>query len=253
RAARGRRESGLVVQALGAGGLVVGTTVWALGAPVPAAVPWWTSFLLLTIAGERLELVRLVRPTRAILRAAALLVAALGLASALFPLWPGPASRALGATWLAAAAWLLRFDLARRSVRRPGLPRFMAVCLLSGYAWLATAGALALTLGLPPAGPHYDAVLHAFLLGFVFALLFGHAPVVFPAVLGVPIPFRTRFYAHLALLHAGVLLRLAGDLAAAPSWRATGGLLNALAILVFLASTAAAAWGGRARRPTQRA
>jgi len=35
----------------------------------------------------------------------------------------------------------------------------------------------------------YDAFLHAVLLGFVFAMIFGHAPIIFPAVLGIRIPF----------------------------------------------------------------
>jgi hypothetical protein len=44
-----------------------------------------------------------------------------------------------------------------------------------------------------------------------------------------------------ALLHAGLLLRVASDLAAWDAGRRAGGVLNALAILLFLASTAAAA------------
>lgn len=244
RAARGRREAGLVYQGLGAGSLAVATTAWAAGVPVPSVVPGWTSFLLLTIAGERLELSRVAQPPVLALRAFSVVAGVLLLAPALFPAAPAPAARALGAAWLAAALWLGRFDLARRSVRRPGLPRFMAASLLGGYAWLGVAGALLLAFGLPPAGLHYDAVLHAFLLGFVFALIFGHAPVVFPAVLGMAIPFRSRFYAHLALLHLGVAIRLVGDLGAGPSWRSLGGLLNVLAVVAFFLSTAAAAVGG---------
>jgi hypothetical protein len=70
--------------------------------------------------------------------------------------------------------------------------------------------------------------------------------VIFPGVLGIAIPFRPRFLAHVALLHASLLLRVASDLAGWDAGRRAGGLLNALAILLFLASTAAAA--GRAGR-----
>jgi hypothetical protein len=69
--------------------------------------------------------------------------------------------------------------------------------------------------------------------------------VIFPAVLGVAIPFRPRFLAHVALLHAGLLLRVGSDLAGFEAGRRAGGLLNALAILLFLESTAAAAAQGR--------
>jgi hypothetical protein len=146
----------------------------------------------------------------------------------------------MGALWLAIALWLLRYDLARHSLGRAGLPRFMAVSLLSGYAWLALAGAGSLASGLPAAGPLTDAVLHAFFLGFVVAMIFGHAPVIFPAVLGLSMSFSRRFYLHLGLLHAGLALRIAGDLLASPALRQAGGVANALALLLFFAQTALA-------------
>jgi hypothetical protein len=115
----------------------------------------------------------------------------------------------------------------------------MALALLAGYAWLVASGFLSLAIGSPRAGPAYDAILHALFVGFVFSMIFAHAPVIFPAVLGLPVAFRSRFYLHLALLHAGLLLRAAGDLAGAEPARRLGGGLNALAILLFLAQTAA--------------
>jgi hypothetical protein len=117
------------------------------------------------------------------------------------------------------------------------LPRFIAACLLSGYVWLAIGGVLVLRFGALVAGPRYDAVLHAIFLGFVFAMIFGHAPIIFPAVLGSPISFRPAFYAHLSLLHFSLALRLAGDLAGWLTARQWGGLLNALVLLLFLANT----------------
>jgi hypothetical protein len=110
------------------------------------------------------------------------------------------------------SAWLFRYDVARRTVRQGGLTRFMAVCLLSGYSWLALAGALALCSPGDMAGPAYDAMVHALFVGFVFAMIFGHAPVIFPAVLGGRMIFRSRFYVHLALLHVSLAMRVVGDL-----------------------------------------
>ena len=52
--------------------------------------------------------------------------------------------RLVGAGFVALAAWLGAFDVARRTVRGAGLTRFIAVALLSGYAWLAVAGLLLL-------------------------------------------------------------------------------------------------------------
>ena len=78
---------------------------------------------------------------------------------------------------IAIGAWELRFDLARRTVARPGLPRFAALGVLAGAAWLVVAGVLLVRHGLPPAGPMYDAVLHAVFVGFVLSMVFAHAPI----------------------------------------------------------------------------
>lgn len=237
-AARRHRIPGSATQALAAAALAGGALLWAAGRPVVVAVPWWTAFLVLTIAGERLELSRVLRPPPLARRA---FVAAVGLLLFALPLslaWPAAGPRLLGLAWLALALWLWRFDLARRNLRRPALTGFLAVALVSGYVWLAVAGGLALAFGLPGAGARYDAVLHALLLGFVFSMIFGHAPVIFPAVLGLPIRFRRRFYAHLALLHVGLAVRVGGDLIGLPGWTQAGGLLNALAIGLFAVQTA---------------
>lgn len=44
--------------------------------------------------------------------------------------------RVAGAALLGDALRLARFDIARQTVRRPGLPRFVALALLPGYVWL---------------------------------------------------------------------------------------------------------------------
>lgn len=95
------------------------------------------------------------------------------------------------------------------------------------------------------AGPIYDAMLHSLLLGFVFSMIFGHAPIIIPAVAGVAVPYLPRFYAHLALLHASLALRLIGDLTSRPALRMWGGMFNVIALLIFLGSTALAARQGR--------
>jgi hypothetical protein len=147
---------------------------------------------------------------------------------------------------LALAAWLGKQDIARRTVRGQGLTRFIAVCLLSGYAWLAFGSAVILAArGLVPGGPSYDAALHAIALGFVFSMVFGHAPIIFPAVLRVAVPYHPMFYGPLALLHASLALRLVGDAIGEVGWVRAGGLLNALALAAFIAVTMIAVVRGR--------
>jgi hypothetical protein len=240
--------------ALGALLWVAGDALWLHGDPLVQVVPWWAGFLILTIVGERLELAalgRLDRLGRVWFGAlTALLLAGLATSAA----DPDAGIRVAGAALAGYALWLGRYDVARHTVRRPGLPRFVALALLPGYVWLGVGGILWLRHGAIVAGPLHDAELHAVFLGFVFSMIFGHAPVIFPGVLGIAIPFRRGFYAHLALLHAGLALRVAGDLAGDAAVARWGGMLNATAITLFLLATVAAAALGRLRaRPAARA
>ena len=82
-------------------------------------------------------------------------------------------------------------------------------------------------------------MLHAVFLGFVFSMIFAHSLIIFPAVLGRPLRYRPFFYAPLVLLNLSVFMRVAGDLASAFVLRRWGGLLSALAILLFFATVAA--------------
>jgi hypothetical protein len=209
------------------------------------------AFLVLTIAGERLELSRVLQP-RPSARIAFGLAAALILAGAAGSIVLRDSALGLfGAGLVALAAWLAVHDIARRSVHKPGLTRFIAVCLLSSYVWLAVSGALVLLFGVPAAGPRYDAILHALFLGFVMAMIFGHAPIIFPALLARPMRFLPAFYVHLGLLHATLLMRVLGDLAGAPVAVRLAGLLNVVTLLVFVANTVVAvamASGVRAQR-----
>jgi hypothetical protein len=92
-------------------------------------------------------------------------------------------------------------------------------------------------------------MLHAIFLGLVFSMIFGHGPIIFPAVLGVRVAYRPAFYAHLVLLHASLLLRVAGDLGPWQVARAWGGLLNGVAIVTFLANMAYGALAPRDESP----
>ena len=95
-------------------------------------------------------------------------------------------------------------------------------------------------------------MLHALFLGFVISMVYGHAPVILPSVLRVPLPYRPWFYGHLALLHAGLVVRvIVGDLFGIPAAWQVGGVLTVVSMLVFVAASVTAAIGGiRARRPT---
>jgi hypothetical protein len=243
---RRRPEWATALLAAGAAVWLVSNGLWLGGRTLVELVAWWGAFLVLTIAGERLELAQVLLPARVrlgLVGASALIGA--GLVVSLVQLVPG--IQLVGVGYVGLAVWLVRYDVARRTVRRGGLARFSAICLLVGYVWLGVAGLIWLLgpSGFP--GPFwYDAMVHALFLGFVFSMIFGHAPTIIPAVTGIAVPFERAFYLHVGLLHGSLLLRIVGDVGSWPDSRAWGGLLNVVAILLFAVLTIRAA-----RRPAQ--
>jgi hypothetical protein len=138
------------VMSAGALAWVIGNGLWLLGImrpdsgdwPIYRIVPWWISFLALTILGERLDLSRFQKQSqwsRPLLGIVLFLTGAALVISAFHQIW---GERLLGLALLGTAAWLGRFDIARRTVKNPGLSRFMASSLLIGYVWLGLAGIL---------------------------------------------------------------------------------------------------------------
>lgn len=224
-----------------------GNLAWLAGQPLVRVVPCWVSFLALTIAGERLELAHL-RPARSLVDAAFLASALLLGVGALASLASaGVGVRLAGAGMAGLGLWLMRYDIARRTVRLSGLTRYIAWCLLPGYGWLTLAGlawvAWADRFG---SGMFYDAMLHAVFVGFVMSMILGHAPVILPGVMGVDLAFYRRFYLHLVLLHGSLVVRVIGDVIQSLPARQWGGMLNVAAVLIFLLQTVLAVQrGGR--------
>ncbi len=241
-----QRQRALFTLTLGAGAVAwsIGNLIWLTGGALADVIPWWVGFLVLTIAGERLELSR-YRPAPAPAKfafGAVVLLLLAGIAASPF----GEAGRmVLAASLLLLALWLGRYDVALFTVRGKGLPRFTAVCLLSGYAWLALGAVVGLATGGMFFGAGYDTTLHTIFLGFVFAMVFGHAPIIFPAVTRFNIPYHPVFYLHLILLHVSLALRVAGDLGGWLELRRVGALANALVLLLFILNTVAAVIRGQ--------
>lgn len=233
-----RQHLAVYTVTMGLGALVwlAGNLLWLAGRPIYQIVLWWAGFLILTIAGERLELGRLLSLSRRVLRAF-VIIAALFLIGIVVLLWlPDIGTRLAGLAMVALGIWLLRYDIARRTVRKYGLPRYTAICLLSGYFWLLAAGILILVYGQLVAGLQYDAYLHAIFLGFVFSMLFAHAPIIFPAVVGVPVVYSPFFYVFWVLLQVSLAGRVLADLGGWWQFRLWTGLLNGIALTLFVAT-----------------
>jgi hypothetical protein len=219
---------------LGALAFLIGNGLWLVGRAVPDVVGWWLAFLVLTIAGERLELSRLMAPRRGSAGLFVLVVALLA-GGAARGILDDLGALMLGLGLMALTAWLVRHDVVRVTLRRPGQTGFMASCMAAGYAWLGVAGVM--LVAAPPAASSYgyDAALHAVLVGFVLSMVFGHALIILPAVARVRLAYRPALYVPLAILHASVGLRLMGDMADLAAARAWSGPLTLLALMAFVA------------------
>lgn len=247
-----RRNMAAAVLVQIAGGVLAvgGALLWLAGVDMPVLLPWLVCFLVLMIAGERLELARVAflgarAETSAILISAAVVAGVVATT-----LWPALGYPLLGLALLTLVGWLLLYDVATKTVRSSGLPRFSAACLLAGYAWLAVTAGIWLVAGPARDGALYDASTHAVLLGFAISMIMAHAPIIFPAVLRHPLPYTAWMYLPAALLHASLILRIVvGDargIVGAVQW---GGALNIAALLLFIAIAIGSALLSRRRDP----
>lgn len=230
---RRQRDAALLTQLLAAALGCAAAILWLGEVPMTHLLPWLTAFVVLTIAAERVELARITMGPRA---GGQLLLAAWATTASLVVslLDPDAGARLLGAVLLVLTLWLVRHDVARRTIFARGVTRFMAACMLAGYAWLAVASVI-LLFGHPVSQPAYDAVLHAVFLGFTISMIMAHATTILPAVLRITLPYRAMMWVPMLLLHAGLLLRIGfGDgLGGHAAWQ-LGGALNIAALLLFL-------------------
>ena len=189
-------------------------------------------FVVLTIAAERVELARLHLGRNADLRLLGF-AGAYAVASVASLLWPVVGSRLVAATLLALVAWLVRHDIARRMVRSTGLPRYSAAAMLAGWAWLTVAAATWLVVGPPTGRASYDVVVHGVFLGFAMSMVLAHAPVILPAVIRRPLPYRPLLWVPLVVQHLGLIVRVLGDASGLDRlWRA-GGVGTVVALLLL--------------------
>ena len=223
----------------------LGTLLWLANRPVAESAGWWLAFLVLTVAAERLELSRVTapQPIAKTFFVAIVIVILTGVSRGELARPPSPF---FGAGLLACGAWLLIYDLARRTVRLSGQIRFTAACMLLGYGWLIIAGLELL------AGPHltvfwYDATVHAVTLGFVLSMVFGHTLIIFPSVIGMKLRYSPVLYLPLLLLQISVAIRIVGDFSGSTELRSLSGSLTVAAVALFAVTIASVS--GRSRTP----
>ncbi|MFQ5584396.1 MAG: hypothetical protein ACE5GL_08190 [Calditrichia bacterium] len=216
---------------------LAGNIFWLAGSIIPTVAGMWGGFLVFTIAGERLELSKFLKITAQVKTTLliSIVVLLVGIAIWTIHVYRGQQIAGLGMFML--AYWLLRNDIARHGWRKGGLSRFIAASLMSGFVWLAISGIFTFSFAGHIAGPYYDALLHTLFVGFVFSMIFGHAPIIFPTILGREILYHPAFYLHLALLHLSLIFRISSDFFVWEPGRFWGGMFNAIAIILFFLNT----------------
>jgi hypothetical protein len=227
----------------GAMAWLAGNVLWLMGQSAPEVAGWWLTFLILTIAGERMELSRSL-PQRRGSEALLLFAVGLFLAGAQNALPTENGAILFGLALAITATWLLRHDIAYLNMRGTGQDRYMAICMLAGYAWLAVAGLV--LIAFPSGGAFgYDVTLHAVLIGFVISTAFGHAPLTLPAVARIQVSYVPVLYGPLLLLHGSVALRVGGGLIGWDAGRKGSGVLTLFALASFAATLAFTAMRSR--------
>lgn len=218
---------------IGALCLLIGNLFLMFFGKYPPATIWWIAFFLFTIVAERLELTRYLPVTKRqkILLTIFLIIFIVGMFIKFHLYGKYISSLSLILT----AGWLLKFDIATKNIRKDGMFKYIGILLLTGYVWLIiTAGIFLIESNSMLV---YEAGLHSFFLGFVFSMIFAHAPIILPAVIGKNIKiFGTVLYLWFYILQGSLLFRIAGDLLGSYEARQVSSIFNGIAILGFFIS-----------------
>jgi hypothetical protein len=222
--------------------MVLGALCWLMGNVLlmsttfyPLALPWWIGFVLLIITAERLELMKFL-PVSGPAKTSLMILLFIFIAGALFS-FHGFGKILCGGALVGTALWLLRFDLIGITIQKKGLTQFIAIALLCGYIALLLTGVLFMTL--PDTWTSYDALVHTYFIGFVFAMIFAHGPVILPGVLGVSIkPFHPILFFWLIVLQVSWSMRFLTDILFLMEWRKISGVLSAASILGYFVTLA---------------
>jgi len=220
---------------IGAFCLVIGNIILYKTGLYPSAVNWWIGFWLFTIVAERLELSRFLALNH--FKRSLLWICIGAVLLAIF--WPfdfyGKTlfAAGIGATGL----WLLKYDMAKHSIKVKGQHRYSGVLLMMGYVWLLVMSILLLFQNKLTFG--YDAVLHSFFIGFIFSMIFSHAVIILPAITRLPVKlYRPVLYIWVALLQSSLVVRIVADLLGDVVCRKIAGLTSGISMLLFFISIA---------------
>lgn len=227
------RDLSIVLMLVGAGSLIVGNAMLIRTQFYPASFPWWMGFLLFTITAERIELSKFL-PVSTIAKYLLLSFLALFLLGLLIP-FHGIGKYISAASMIGIAIWMLKHDVMRIGLKKKGLTRFSSISLLIANGWLIVNGILLMSM--PDTAFSYDILVHSFFIGYTFAMIFAHGPIILPGVLGIiSKPYHPILYASLFLVQGSLLLRMIADSLLNSEWRKMSGIITGAGILLYFAT-----------------
>jgi len=227
------RDLSIMLMMVGAGCLITGNAMLIHKQFYPAAFPLWTGFLLFTITAERIELSRFL-PVSSRMKNLLLSFMALFLSGIIIP-FHGVGKYLSATAMICIAVWMLRHDIMRIGLKKKGLTRFSSVALLIANSWLIINGVLLIVM--PDSAYSYDILVHSFFIGYAFAMIFAHGPIILPGVLGITSkPFHPVLYAWLFLVQGSLLLRLVADSMVHIEWRKLSGIFSGAGIVLYFAT-----------------
>lgn len=224
------RDLSIKLMLVGAGCLIVGNIMLFKTQFYPSSFPWWMGFVLFTITAERIELSKFL-PVSSNAKYLLLSFLALFLVGLLTP-FHSAGKHISAVAMIGIALWMLKHDVMRIGLKKKGLTRFSSVALLIANGWLITDGVLLMVM--PDTAYSYDILVHSFFIGYTFAMIFAHGPIILPGVLGLTNkPFHGVLYGWLFLVQGSLLMRLVADSLLNIEWRRFSGLLTTAGILLY--------------------
>ncbi|MGB9853011.1 MAG: hypothetical protein ACPLPX_09150 [Candidatus Kapaibacteriota bacterium] len=204
----------------------LGTLFYIYDKYYPSAIAY-LYFLIFYILSERFELAKIVGASKKSFRhflANEIIVVIL----VVFSLFDTTlALRFAGFVTFLLTLWFVQNDLARKTVKSREPAKYSAIAMLSGYLWLAIGNLLFI---ISPSTFWSEAV-HSITLGFVFSMVFAHAPIIFPNVGRFKFFFSKWLYIPLIILHLSVILRVSSYFL--PTLKPHTLYLNFFAIIFF--------------------
>ncbi len=140
------------------------------------------------------------------------------------------------------------FELAHPLMYRPAMTkshfmivRYNEVCILSASIWLLFGCVLGVSMPLAGVDAYFirDSFIHSIAIGFIGSVITCFAPILLPGLLGRKAPITGLSFWPIALLNAGILLRVAGNfdsliVGKLPVWESASGPLVIAAIISVL-------------------